>query len=78
MLGRKRVFLLLLFSTRSLNIRSSRFHSPQEEAFEKSQKYKEGKFILERAKMTDSDDEMLHGVRGGLLTDHLGSDGEDN
>merc|ERR1712157_208238 len=26
-----------------------------EEAFEKSQKYKEGKFILERAKMTDVD-----------------------
>ena len=31
-----------------------------------------------RAKMTDEDDEGLHGVSGGLLTDHLGSDGEDN
>jgi len=45
-----------------------------EEAFEKSQKYKEGKFILERAKMTDEDGN----VAGGLFVDHLGSDGEDN
>uniref|UniRef100_A0A7S0SU86 Protein yippee-like n=1 Tax=Mantoniella antarctica TaxID=81844 RepID=A0A7S0SU86_9CHLO len=46
-----------------------------EVAFEKSQKYKEGKFILERAKMTDADDERR--TEGGLPANHLESDGED-
>jgi hypothetical protein len=39
------------------------FLSWQESAYEKSQKYKEGKFILEREKMIDGD--------------QVGSDGDD-
>lgn len=42
-----------------------------EEAFEKSQKYKEGKFILERAKMTDDSG------ADGLGYDRGGSDVDD-
>lgn len=43
-----------------------------EEAFEKSQKYKEGKFILERAKLINGD-----GSIEDLETYPHGSDGED-
>lgn len=48
-----------------------------EEAFEKSQKYKEGKYILERAKMTEDDSTQQHFSR---YEGHLGgaaSDGDD-
>ena len=43
-----------------------------EQAYEKSQKYKEGKFILERAKVTDEGR-----LQGGLLDLH-GSDGDND
>ncbi|GBG71020.1 hypothetical protein CBR_g8318 [Chara braunii] len=44
-----------------------------EEAFDKSQKYKEGKYILERQKMTDSD----AGTDCYMDSQPVGSDGED-
>mmetsp|Transcript_12998 Transcript_12998/g.42863 ORF Transcript_12998/g.42863 Transcript_12998/m.42863 type:complete len:137 (+) Transcript_12998:151-561(+) len=50
-----------------------------EEAFEKSQKYKEGKFILERAKMIDVDEagEFVVGGRRRFSSDR-GSDRSDD
>jgi hypothetical protein len=44
----------------------------QESAYEKTQKYKEGKFILERAKMIDGDGSDFY-----LDTHHVGSDADD-
>ncbi|CAK9225944.1 unnamed protein product [Sphagnum troendelagicum] len=43
-----------------------------ESAYEKTQKYKEGKFILERAKMIDGDGSDFY-----LDTHHVGSDADD-
>jgi len=39
------------------------FATIQEEAFDKTQKYKEGKFILERAKLTDASE--VHAAETG-------------
>jgi hypothetical protein len=41
----------------------------QESAYEESQKYKEGKFILERAKLVDVNRSQDHKLQTGLLDD---------
>jgi hypothetical protein len=41
----------------------------QESAYEESQKYKEGKFILERATLVDVNRSQDHKLQTGLLDD---------